>query len=584
MLDLEHQPLDATGITILPDGEVVFQKRASHRLLGAGAPVSEDAEEADEFDTADASDQCVGLAASRSVYYVDPAFGSMAYDGRTRATAWSTLAEVMRSGKTFAGGDVIVLLRGYHGAPKISGVNSSDVVIRALPGHTPLVRSLVFHNATHWDVGSIVVTASATPRGHPDEEDRASGVDLTIATSSAAPAPTCSYITLRDTSLYSVQDSSSRTARQWQAASTGIAVYATNYSLINCHVYNGGGIQLGYHSHMGRVVNCVIENFSTDGAGLKAGNVLFAGNCIYGSHKVNGNHNDLFQCWAASNVVFKHNFLAAYVNPAQRFTVAPFVSDCQGMGGYDGWKRNWLIQGNVVKVDHPIGIWHLGVKPNMVIVHNTVVRCGSSLAIGKRRPCIHVEASKSGAPSSGAYVANNLCESYELTSGIELNRGNMTVAPGGFHAMFVDWGRNDLRLRPGCSAVGKGTTSLPAFIQPSTDQLGSPYVDPKTKLADCGAFAVASSSGAAASAPWIMRPAAPFGRDVVSATLVPGLGVDVAWNPVAGDKSFVVMFDGKKVGTVRTGLGVFFWLRPDATLADALTTRFSVSAVPTASF
>jgi hypothetical protein len=581
VLALESMPLTPPGFELLSDGTV------THGGSAAGAATASPAvDTTHEHCCAGAGSRvlCAGAAAesasstssstlkSSSVYYLDPVSGSMSNPGTSTSRPWPALANVMAARPPLQGGDVLVLMRGYHGAPVITGKYASDVIVRAMPGHTPVVRCLTFDAASHWDIGSLVITAQATPAGHPDQDIKRRGIDISTQTEE-----NCSYITVRDTSLYTQQDASTRTEAQWKTSSTGIRVFATNYSIINCHIYNGGGLQLGFHSNMGRVMNCVIENFASDGSGLKASNVLFSGNCIYGSHKVSGNHNDLFQCWAARNIVFKNNFLAAYVNPKQGFLNKPGISDCQGMGCFDGWKQNWLIQGNVVKVDHPIGIWHLGVKPDFVVVNNTVIRCGKSLAIRNRPPCIHIAATKSGAASSGAIVANNLCENYELTSGIALNKNNLTVTS--IPATFVNADANDLRLRAGSPAIGKGTAALPSHALPTTDMLGNPFINSAGRV-DCGAFAAAST---ASTEPWIMKPQQPPARGNVSVVFVRGLGVDISWSPRAGDKSFVIMFDGRKIGTVRTGLGAFLWLMPDLAEAPAAT-RFTVHAVSTASY
>ena len=561
VLALEALPLDPHGhIVIASDGTVTFGSPRYHHVPSTAATAS-----------------TTSTSTTPTVYYVNPLHGSMSNAGTSLDAPWSTFADVMSAGKPLAGGDVLVLLRGYHGAPLVKGVFDSDVVVRAMPGHTPLVRSLTFDAASHWDIGSLVITWAATPAGHPDAASNLRGIDI-----STQAAENCSYITVRDTSLYTTQDVSARTNQQWQSMITGIRVFATNYALINCHVYNGGGLQLGFHSSMGRVLNCVIENFATDGSGLRASNILFAGNCIYGSHQVNGNHNDLFQCWAARNVVFKNNFLAAYVNPAQPNLAKPGISYCQGVGGYDGWKQDWIIQGNVVKVDHAIGIWQLAVKPNMVFVQNTITRCGKSLAIPGRPPSIHVGKSKSGAASSGAIVANNLCEGYELWSGIVVNASNLKVTPSAFASTFVDWARNDLRLKPGCYAIGHGTSALPAVALPTADALGTPYIDPVTHRVDCGAFAAASTTSTAA---WCMTPSAPYDRTVTSVTVVPGVGVDIAWLPQAGDKSFIVQYQGTKIGTVRVGVPTYCWLTANTSVLGAVSpSQFHVTAVSTASY
>jgi hypothetical protein len=580
VLAMEFEPLDASGVVVHADGSVTFgTAEGGESAVEGGASAVEGGESA-----AGAGVGAVTRATARAtappvtpgtVYYVDPLTGSMANSGRSLAAPWSTLAAVLEAKKPLVGGDVLVLLRGYHGAPLITGVNVTDVVIRALPGHSPVVRSLTFTQASRWDVGGLTVFAGATPAGHPDASRGARGVDISLSQTDES----CSFITVRDTSVYAAQGRLGCAA----GASAGMRVYATNYSIINCNLANGGGLQLGYHSSSGRVVDCVIENFCGDGSGLRANNILLMGNYIYGSHKINGNHNDLFQSWAATGVVLKNNFLAAYANPAQPFLYKPGVSDAQGMGCFDGWKRNWVVQGNVVLVDHPIGIWLLGYQ-GAVVTHNTVVRCGrAGLYNSRRPPCIQMAPSKSGTASSGGVVANNLCENYELLSGVTTAVANAKVASSEFGAVFVNWAGKDLRLRAGSRAIGAGArpTALPPSAAATVDARGSPYVDPVSGRVDCGAFAAASTALAGS---WALAPATPTARGITGAVLVPGVGVDIAWATRPGDKSFDVRVDGVRVGTCRTATGTFLWVDPARGSAALAPFRITVVAVPTVSF
>jgi hypothetical protein len=577
---LETLPLDASGICVLEDGTVTL-----HGVVITAAAEPETAEPAAaepdiltrSFGTRAGAGSATASTAP-SVYYVDPARGSMSNSGRSLTSPWSTLAAVLETKKPLVGGDVLVLLRGYHGAPLITGVNASDVIIRAMPGHSPAVRSLTFTKASRWDVGGLTVFVGTTPPGHPDATRGARGVDLSLSQSDES----CSFITVRDTAIYAAQGRLGCAS----GASAGMRVYATNYSIINCNIANGGGLQLGYHSSGGRVIDCVIENFCGDGSGLRANNILLQGNFIYGSHKINGNHNDLFQSWAATNIILRNNFLAAYANPNQPFLYKPGVSDAQGMGCFDGWKRNWVIQGNVVLVDHPIGIWLLGYQ-GATVMHNTVVRCGTSGLYNSRRPpCIQLAPSKSGAASSGGIVANNLCENYELLSGVAQATNNMKVSSSEFGAMFVSIVRRDYRLKAGARAVGAGARAgvLPptAFAAAGSDARGTPYVDAVTGAVDCGAFSAKSST---LTTPWAMAPAAPAARPVLAAVPIPGTGIDIAWRTLPGDKSFDITVDGVRVGTTRTGTGTFLWVDPSRGSGAAVAlSRIAVTAVSTVSF
>ena len=95
-------------------------------------------------------------------YYVDPLKGTSSNNG-SQASPWKTLQEVFSTGRIFQPGDNIYLLRGDHGAPIITGLNTGDVKIAPLAGHTPVVQSLRFVSASHWDVDGLFVSRKAAP-------------------------------------------------------------------------------------------------------------------------------------------------------------------------------------------------------------------------------------------------------------------------------------------------------------------------------------------------------------------------------------------------------------------------------------
>lgn len=548
---------------------------------------------------------------SGKVYVFDPAAGT-------------PLSSVFPYGKapkrTFAAGDVLLLRRGYHGAVSISGViaGGGTAYVTAAPGHTPLFRVLQLPatGTSGWDVGNLTVTPSATPPGHPDNAIKAAGVFA----GNAADTSKTTYVTLRSLYVYSRQfkDTLTWTAKQWGSAGCPFEVNARYCAVLDCHVYNGGSLFVGYRCMPGLIRGCVHENFAGDGSGNRQGGVIWRGNFIYGSRKVDGNHNDLFQFWGGVNtppLVYENNFLVTHPDWAQPFLDKPGVSDAQCVGCFDGIKVNARFANNVICGDHPIGLWLLDFGPTVGVLHNTIVQCGNKgLYFNGIPPCISLQNSKSyqatgkGNPASGAYVYNNLVHGpmggppkkaggpprYGYT-GIAGAGGNAAfpklTAP--FTGVFAGWAARDLRVA-GPKAVGAGVgVPIPvppglspdaarAIAAPTTDIKGNPRVNADGVTIDAGAF----SRGHPPSA-WAMAPTAPYRRDVtavvpfvVTGGTTPVQWYDIAWTALPGDKSFYVYVKGEVVGVVRTGRSVFAHMSATPVVLSDVT----VSAVPTVSF
>lgn len=361
---------------------------------------------------------CTSVSFARD-YYIDPQKGSINNSG-TFSNPWNTLADVLSSGKTFQPGDQIFLLRGYHGAPYITGRHSRDVYIKAYPGHSPAVFSVRFMNATHWHLSNLTVSKETAPTGHPDLNLEIPG-GITIDDQKNEDSH---YITIENCSLYTQQNNTNFTATMWANLKAAILVHGTHHTIKGNHLYNGGGIQIMFHANNTYVGHNVIENIGTDASGIRSHNNIIEHNLFMNSHKVNGNHNDLMQAWGSSNNIVRHNELRAYTNPNQ-----PFISDdpdrkgissCQGLGMFDGVFENWVIEHNLIRVDHRIGIYAHNLQKS-IIRNNKIVRRGPKVWKRTRPPAIFVGESKTGSPSRGNKVYNNEAEDFEI--GRKTNNG-----------------------------------------------------------------------------------------------------------------------------------------------------------------
>ena len=455
-------------------------------------------------------------------YYVDPLTGNMSNPG-TAASPWSTLAAVAgaKMGAIpmfFAAGDHIYLRRGDHGTATITDKNTGDVFIEPEPGHTPAARiSLI--NADHWYIRGLTILSAVAIDNQTNENS--------------------DYDTFENCYM----------------PNGGFSVCGNHITLRGNHIRDGG-IHFLYHSNSGLVSGNTIEDFYSDAMNMKGNYNLFENNLVMNSHKVSGNHNDMFQGWASTGNVLRGNEFRAYSDPNQPDLVSPGLSDVQGIGLFDGWYQDWVIENNVVFVDHAIGIWVEGAK-RCLIKNNTVVRCGQNIAISGRPPNIRVAAKKSatagvsGAASVDNVVLNNAAERFELDPAIDnsgssvgITMNNIVVAKSAFGTNFLDWGKKDMHLKPGATAlIDTGTsTNTPPVIDAdgNTRPFGTAW--------DCGAFEYGYGVTADITAP--------TKATGLTAVVIAGYGVDLHWSASSDNRKvtgYDVFRNGVAVGRTRAG-------------------------------
>jgi parallel beta-helix repeat protein len=363
------------------------------------------------------------------------------------------LEAVAASGRTFAGGDLLLLRSGHHGSPVIRGKHSSDVVIRPVSGADVTLGRVAFRDARHWRLRGVTVSPETAPTYK--------GGTLAVI------ASTTTHIVLEQCDLYSVVDSSGWAAADWvKWACNGVSISgAFNSSISNRFLNVKFGAQVSGVSN--RLAHCVIQNFSADGIRGLGNYCTYESNVIQDSYKVDSNHDDAFQSWSVGTkgvgtgvvkgVVLRGNYILNYSDPKR-----PMRSTLQGIGCFDGFYEGWLIENNVVMVNHWHGISLYGAR-NCRIVNNTVTDVNTSTP---GPPWIRIAKHKNGQSSTGNVVRNNLSPKFVIITGSALRQGNMVMDnPSRF---FRDYAGRDLRLKSGSPAIDAGNILEP----PLWDLLG----------------------------------------------------------------------------------------------------------------
>ncbi len=421
----------------------------------------------------------------------------MSNDG-SQANPWSTLEAVFSSNKIESqkpatypyvedaplvprnpgapvkAGDTILLLSGDHGTVSLGGwYNASMITIEAAPGATPVIRRWTLEGGKFWTLRGI--TVSPEPYG-----TVAKGTLVKFA-SHSHQGP-ISDITVEDCHCYTVDDSSAWTATDWNnLASDGITVGGKRGVIRNNVVRNvNWGILPGSYSLV--EYNDII-NFAGDGMRCNGNYTTIQYNLIKNCYKVNSNHDDGIQSFSTgpggsgSGTVYG-NVIRGNVILQNDGSVGALNGTLQGIGCFDGFYEDWVVENNVIVVDQYHGLSFYGAI-NCKIANNTVVE----RVAGANTPWIRVGDHKTRGPGSGNTIINNIAPSYQLGSNAGgTSSNNLSVAFASYASYFNDAPGFDFYPIAGSPLIDQGT----AIGAPELDIDGT--IRPQGSAHDVGAY------------------------------------------------------------------------------------------------
>lgn len=434
-----------------------------------------------------------------ATFYLDPVNGNINNNGSSDSP-WSTLEEVVNNnfvetqeysplpydpansqlviknaGAVIKAGDTLMLRNGLHGTVLIDRHYNADfITIMAAPGHTPILAEIRFRAAKNWKLSGLEI--SSEPYGY------YTNYRLVYIESHSYRGPSSDF-EITDCNIYSTTNSSSWTAQDWlDKVSGGISingdrVHANNNILTNVSM----GITITGADCS--AINNQIINFSADGMRALGKNILLEGNLIKNCYDIDDNHDDGIQSFNLnyedySNVVIRGNTIINFEDPNQ-----PLRGPLQGIGCFDGPYNDWIIENNVIAIDHYHGISLYGAY-NCMVRNNTVIDLTPDETPGPA--WIRITDHKDGTPSAGCVVANNVANTFSV-DGLMLN--NYTVDDYvGYEEHFVDYLQHDFRLKPGSAMIDAGDDTNAAL----TDILS--VSRPQGISSDIGAYEYTSAA------------------------------------------------------------------------------------------
>lgn len=407
-------------------------------------------------------------------FYIDPQRGDAAGDG-SADKPWRSLQEVIDQGLVqtrrwdalpynaerklvpanesapIKPGDTVWLRNGDYGDVTIrKHYNTGLISLAAEPGHTPRFRSLLLQSSAHWALRGLHVSPEFGSGKKPRTmiEIQSHGWNGPVHD---VLVEQCVLQSTADASGWSIADWNERAASGIGADGERIVIRDNQLKNVNF------GISVSASHAL--VERNVVENFAGDGLRGLGNHSVFQYNLVKNCYDVNANHDDGFQSWSTGadgvgsgevvGIVLRGNTIINSENPDQ-----PHRGTLQGIGCFDGMFVDWIVENNIVIVDHYHGIT-LGGARNCRLVNNTILdpndqRPGpAALRIGKH---------KRGTLSSGCTVRNNLVSALHVDGEQMTVDHNLVIDDPA--AVFVDPARFDLRLRTGSPAIDAGSSEL----------------------------------------------------------------------------------------------------------------------------
>lgn len=330
-------------------------------------------------------------------------------------------------GAAVKGGDRILIESGNYGDLRIRGYyNLVPIVLAAKEGHRPLFSSISLQSVSNWVLQGLSI--------NPLESGPTSAANLISLEAHGYHGPIES-VTVTGCRAASTTDSSAWTREDWNTlAKNGIRVDGARMQIRN-NTFNNVNFGITVSATHSLIQGNRVTNFAGDGMRGLGDYTTFEDNIIKNAYKVNANHDDGFQSWSRGadgrvgtgvvrGIILRGNTFINHEDPDQ-----PFRATLQGIGCFDGMFEDWIVEDNIVKVDHWHGISLYGAV-NSIIRSNIVAGLDNGSGIGP--PWIRINTHKNGTPSTGSAIFCNITPRIVVSEGQEVAVEYNTLSNHGF--------------------------------------------------------------------------------------------------------------------------------------------------------
>ncbi|MFO0982789.1 MAG: right-handed parallel beta-helix repeat-containing protein [Planctomycetota bacterium] len=402
-----------------------------------------------------------------TTYYCDPVAGKLTNDGKSPATAWSSLESIANADyftSRIASGDTVLLLSGNHGYVQLQNVVYDDwVTISGADGELAGIEGFRGYSIERVILENVWVTPQLADQFFVDNRGL-----IWIGRNNSAN-PRSRFVQVRYCRVFSVFDASAWTPHDWATlASNGIALFDVQNGLLEHNIVANSYTAITLVGSSDVVRRNWIDGFAGDGMFSGGTDNVIDDNLITNVYEDDtGYHNDGMQFYSAgagNSVTVRRNVIVATTDPGRAASI-----HLQGITSFDEALHDSVIENNYVISDTTHGISFTGGGDHCRFVNNTVYGFrdggGSPMRIN--------------GTWTDTLVRNNLVTN--LFSDGSNDHNIVIKSPSDAPQYFVDPSRLAFRLRVGSPASDAGERGL----APPTDFEGA--VRPQGTDVDVGA-------------------------------------------------------------------------------------------------
>lgn len=329
----------------------------------------------------------------------------------------SKLVEV-NSKAPIKGGDTIYLAGGYYGHLDIRKmVNDKPITIAAIPGEAVFFSSISIYSSSNWSFDGLNICK--------DCYGNTTAKQLFLVKNHSWMGPS-SDISISNSLITSTFDTSDWGDYEWQnEVASGVTSDAERTLVHNnrFHIIKMGISLKGDYS---TATENRVSSFTNDGFRVIGDYIKVINNLVYDAYKVDQNHDDGIQSWSLSDdgktgkgvvkgVTIKGNIVINTLTP-----IYDKPAKLQGLGFFDGFFDDWIVQDNYIAVNNWHGVSLYGVR-NTLVENNKMYDYWID-ATGPAQMRIYHH--KDGTKSHSNTIINNYAYSFGL-KGDYMSSGNI---------------------------------------------------------------------------------------------------------------------------------------------------------------
>jgi len=350
-----------------------------------------------------------------AMFYSDPAVTSTSGDG-SAAKPFPGLQVMVENGllAKVQSGDALMLRPGYHGRVRIKRENAKMTYIGAAP-NTKVKLGELDVDGSNWCFRGLEIAppSEAEEKIYSREKSRPASTLVTLGEHTPS-----TNLVIENCYINGGHDSSQWSIKEWMSAVSGIYLGRHGKKLVAQNNYLANlrfGLTVGAPDS--KVLGNVITDFSGDGMRVLRDGITVEYNVIRNCHVSDSdgdkNHDDAIQCFRfndpgkeVNGITIRKNYIASWDKKVKH------PSNMQAIGFFDGPLTDFLVEGNVVNIDH----WHgiaLYDAQRCTIRDNVVY---DEWTDNKMRPWIMLGTKKRITVKENS-VVGNYCNKYVLPKG-----------------------------------------------------------------------------------------------------------------------------------------------------------------------